>query len=62
MLTFDQALIELAELTAPGKTYTAKQLADLAAKVSVDVASGSTQGSVTLLTTISTTDSKPISS
>ena len=49
MLTLDQALIELAELTAPGKTYTAKQLADLAAKVSVDVASGSTQGSVTLL-------------
>ncbi|MFZ5557165.1 MAG: VCBS domain-containing protein [Pseudomonadota bacterium] len=49
MLTLDQALDELAKLTAPGNTYTTKQLMDLAAQVSLDAAPNYTQGSVTLL-------------
>jgi hypothetical protein len=36
MLTLDQALIKLAEITAPGKTFTAQQLRALAAQVTLD--------------------------
>lgn len=36
MLTLAQAFDELAAITAPGKTYTTKQLMDLAAQVSSD--------------------------
>jgi trimeric autotransporter adhesin len=49
MLTLDQALTKLAEITAPGKTYTTKQLMDLAAQVTLDSLSDKPQGSVTLL-------------
>jgi len=48
MLTLDQAFAELSKLTASGKATT-KQLMDLAAQVSLNTASGYTQGSVTLL-------------
>ena len=48
MLTLDQAFTELAKLTASGKATT-QQLMDLAAKVTLDTASGYSQGSVTLL-------------
>jgi hypothetical protein len=49
MLTKDQALDELAKLTAPGKTYTTEQLMKLVERVSLDAAPGYTQGSVTVL-------------
>jgi hypothetical protein len=49
MLTLDQALIQLAEMTAPGKTYTTQQLSALAAQVVLDALPDKPQGSVTLL-------------
>lgn len=48
MLTLDEALAELSKLL-PSGNFTTKQLMDLAAEVSLDAASGYTQGSVTLL-------------
>jgi trimeric autotransporter adhesin len=49
MLTLQQAFDQLALLTAPGKKYTAQQLSNLVAQVSLETAPGFTQGSVTLL-------------
>jgi hypothetical protein len=49
MLTLDQALIQLAELTAPGKTFTTQQLSALASQVVLDALPDKPQGSVTLM-------------
>lgn len=48
ILTYDEAIVELTKLTSSGK-YTVTDLINLGSRVSVDVAQGMTQGSVTLL-------------